>query len=191
VGYSGGTRKNPTYHDLGDHAETVQIEYNPARIRYSQLLDVFWASHDPGSRPWKRQYMSAVFYHNEEQRLLAERSRDWEAQRLHRPVTTEILPAGEFFPAEGYHQKFALKGDAELARELRAFYPGDDDFAASTAAARINGYVSGYGSLRQLDVEIDSLGLSEAGKKRLRETVSRYESRRGIDAAPGSGCPIP
>jgi len=191
VGYSGGTRKNPTYHDLGDHAETVQIEYNPARNRYSQLLDVFWASHDPGSRPWKRQYMSAVFYHNEEQRLLAERSRDWEAQRLHRPVTTEILPAGEFFPAEGYHQKFALKGDAELARELRAFYPGDDDFAASTAAARINGYVSGYGSLRQLDVEIDSLGLSEAGKKRLRETVSRYESRRGIDAAPGSGCPIP
>lgn len=191
MGYSGGTRKNPTYHDLGDHAETVQIEYNPARIRYSQLLDVFWASHDPGSRPWKRQYMSAVFYHNEEQRLLAERSRDWEAQRLHRPVTTEILPAGEFFPAEGYHQKFALKGDAELARELRAFYPGDDDFAASTAAARINGYVSGYGSLRQLDVEIDSLGLSEAGKKRLRETVSRYESRRGIDAAPGSGCPIP
>jgi hypothetical protein len=135
--------------------------------------------------------MSAVFYHNKEQRLLAERSRDWEARRIHRPVATEILPAGEFFPAEGYHQKFALKGDAELARELHAFYPGDDDFTASTAAARINGYVSGYGSLRQLDAEIDSLGLSEAGKKRLRETVGRYESRRGSAPAPGSGCPIP
>ncbi|MGE5753091.1 MAG: hypothetical protein ACM319_05570 [Deltaproteobacteria bacterium] len=80
---------------------------------------------------------------------------------------------------------------SELARELRAVYPGDDDFAASTAAARINGYVAGYGSMRQLEAEIDSLGLSETGKRRLRETVRRYESRRGTVTASGSGCPIP
>lgn len=123
MGYAGGTTTNPTYHNLGDHAESVQIEYDPARITYSQLLDVFWADHDPGTRPWKRQYMSAIFYHGEEQRRLAERSRDRESERIHRRIYTEILLAGEFTPAEGYHQKFSLRGDSELAGELRAIYP--------------------------------------------------------------------
>jgi peptide-methionine (S)-S-oxide reductase len=190
VGYTGGTTKNPTYHNLDDHAESVQIEYDPARIAYSQLLDVFWASHDPGTRPFKRQYMSAIFYHDEKQRRLAERTRDRESKHLHRRVHTEILPATEFTPAEGYHQKFALRGDSALAQELRAVYPGDAEFAASTAAARLNGYVAGYGSLGQLESEIDGLGLSEAGKRRLRETVRRYEARRGNATPAGSNCPI-
>jgi peptide-methionine (S)-S-oxide reductase len=190
VGYTGGTTKNPTYLNLGDHAESVQIEYDPARITYSQLLDVFWAIHDPGSRPWKRQYMSAIFYHDEEQRRLAERTRERESERLHRRVYTEILPAADFSIAEGYHQKFSLRGDSSLAQELRAVYPGDDEFVASTAAARLNGYVAGYGSLRQLEAEMESLGPSEAGSRRLRETVRRYEARRGNAMPAGSNCPM-
>lgn len=168
----------------------MQIEYDPARITYSQLLDAFWASHDPGSRPWKRQYMSAIFTHGEEQRRLAERSLDRESERIRRRVYTEILPAAAFTPAEGYHQKFSLRGDSALAQELRSVYPGDNDFVASTAAARINGYVAGYGTLRQLEAELESLGLSEAGSRRLRETVSRYEARRGNAMPPEGGCPI-
>ena len=134
--------------------------------------------------------MSAIFYHDEVQRRLAERTRERESERIHRPIATEILPAGEFYPAEGYHQKFALQGDSALARELRAVYPGDIDFAASTAAARLNGYVAGYGSLRQLEAEMESLGLSEAGSRRLRETVRRFESRRGNITPGGSNCPV-
>jgi peptide-methionine (S)-S-oxide reductase len=189
VGYTGGTTENPTYHNLGDHAESVLIEYEPARIAYSQLLELFWASHDPGSRPWKRQYMSAIFYHDEEQRRLAERTRDRESERIGRRIYTEILPAAGFTHAEAYHQKFALRGDSALAQELRAVYPADNDFAASTAAARVNGYVAGYGSLRQLEAEIDGLGLSEAGSRHLRETVRRYEVRRGNAMPSGSSCP--
>jgi hypothetical protein len=175
---------------LGDHVESVQIEYDTARITYARLLDIFWDSHDPGSRPWRRQYMSAIFYHDEEQRRLAVRTRDRESERIRRRIHAEILPAGTFYPAEGYHQKFALRGNPVLAQEMRAIYPKDSDFVASTAAARLNGYVAGYGSLHQLDSEMDGLGLSEAGKRQLRETVHRYEARRGNDGPAGGGCPV-
>lgn len=168
----------------------MQIEYDPARITYSQLLDVFWASHDPGSRPWKRQYMSAIFYHDEEQRRLAERSRDRESERIRRRIYTEIARAAEFTPAEGYHQKFSLRADSELVKELRAIYPRDADFTASTAAARLNGYVAGYGSLKQLEAEIDTFGLSESAKRRLRETVRGREARMEHTVPAGNGCPI-
>jgi len=65
VGYTGGSTKNPTYHSLGDHTETVQIDYDPTQISFEELLDVFWDSHRPTQRAWSRQYMAAVFFHNE------------------------------------------------------------------------------------------------------------------------------
>ena len=105
VGYSGGTRKNPTYHALGDHSETVQMDFDPSQIAYERLLESFWQAHDPTSRSWSRQYRTALFFHNEEQKNLAMESRDREAARTHSKIQTEILPASEFYPAEDYHQK--------------------------------------------------------------------------------------
>src|SRR3990172_2687589 len=103
VGYAGGTTQNPAYHNLGDHAESIEVVYDPSRISYEKLLAVFWASHDPAERPWRRQYMSGIFYHNDEQKGLAERTRDREASRIGRPAHTEILPASLFTPAQHYH----------------------------------------------------------------------------------------
>ena len=71
VGYAGGTKKNPTYHDLGDHSETVQMDYDPTVISYTKLLDVFWDSHDPSLPSDSKQYMSIIFYHNDKQKELA------------------------------------------------------------------------------------------------------------------------
>jgi methionine-S-sulfoxide reductase len=176
VGYSGGTKKNPTYHDLGDHSETVQIDFDPARVSYEQLLDFFWKAHNPTSRSWSRQYRAALFFHNEEQKRSAEESRDREAARIKGKIQTEILPAAEFHPAEDYHQKYYLRLNSVLSAEFRQMFPLEKDFVNSTAAARVNGYIGGYGTITALKEELDQLGLSEEGRKRLLASVAN--SRR-------------
>ena len=176
VGYSGGTKRNPTYHDLGDHSETLQIDYDPARVTYEQLLDVFWKAQDPAGRSWSRQYRAALFFHNEDQKRSAQESRDREAARIGGKIYTEILPAGEFYPAEDYHQKYYLRQDALLSKEFGQMYPSAKEFVNSTAAARANGYIGGYGNIDSLKEELDQLGLSEEGRKRLVAKVAK--SRR-------------
>jgi peptide-methionine (S)-S-oxide reductase len=171
VGYTGGTTNNPTYTNLGDHSESIRIEYDPTRVSYQKLLEIFWASHSPGERSFSRQYASFIFYHNEEQRKAAKISRDKMAERMRRPVYTEIVPVSTFYPAEAYHQKYALRSQMELMREFRSFYPADHEFVASTAAARVNGYVSGEGTIAELEAELDTLGLSEAGRRILHKMV--------------------
>jgi peptide-methionine (S)-S-oxide reductase len=76
-----------------------------------------------------------------------------------------------FYPAEAYHQKYGLRSEKEIMREFSSFYPADHQFVASTAAARVNGYVSGEGTTAELEAELDSLGLSEAGRRILRKIV--------------------
>jgi peptide-methionine (S)-S-oxide reductase len=169
VGYAGGTTKRPTYQSIGDHAETLQIDFDPTQVSYEQLLDVFWGAHDPTSRSWSRQYMAAVFTHTEEQRRLAEMTRDRRSRDLGAKVHTAIQPLGEFTLAEDYHQKYYLRGDTRLLREFQAMYPADQELVNSTAAARVNGYLGGYGTRQQSEAEIESLGLSLAGRKALRD----------------------
>ena len=172
VGYAGGTKVDPTYHSLGDHSETIQIDYDPTQISYEELLKVFWESHSPASRPWSLQYASIIFYHNDEQKRLAEETREREAARLGAQIYTEIRPFSEFYLAEDYHQKYRLRGEPLLVREFQAIYPDLQDFVDSTAAARVNGYVGGYGTLAAMEKEVDSLGLSPAAAQRLAEIVS-------------------
>jgi len=179
IGYAGGIKKNPTYHDLGDHTETIQMDYDPAVISYEQLLDVFWDSHNAASPSWSRQYMSIIFYHNDEQKRLAAESRDREAARTKSMIVTEIHPAGEFFRAEGYHQKYSLRSERDLLREFTAIYPSERDFVNSTAVARVNGYLDGYGTLADLQVELPGLGLSPRAVQRLTGIVSKRPGRTG------------
>lgn len=173
VGYAGGQKQNPTYYSIGDHTETLQIDYDPQQISYTDLLDRFWKTHNPCSRPGSRQYMSAVFYHNDEQKQLALATRDREAAKRSAPITTAILPATAFFIAEDYHQKYLLR-QRSLMRDFRAMYPDEKDFVASTAATRVNGYVGGNGSLAQLEKEIDGFGLSPDSRQALIDSVKRY-----------------
>jgi peptide-methionine (S)-S-oxide reductase len=170
VGYAGGTKENPTYYDLGDHSETIQIEYDPNQISYKELLDLFWSTHIPTSRPYSRQYASFVFYHDEAQRKLAvETKGQQEAKRG--TIYTEIVPAGTFYPAEDYHQKYYLRNARDLMQEFNAIYPDADDLAASTAAARVNGYLGRHGTCEQFQEEMDSLGLTAAGEDRVKRSV--------------------
>ena len=118
VGYEGGTLENPTYEDVCSHttghAEVVEVTYDPEQISYDELLDVFWAKHDPtqlNRQGWDigDQYRSVVFFHNEEQKEAALRSKA-EQQTHHRaPVVTQIEPAQTFYVAEDYHQQYLEK----------------------------------------------------------------------------------
>ncbi|HUU58519.1 MAG TPA: peptide-methionine (S)-S-oxide reductase MsrA [Phycisphaerae bacterium] len=120
VGYSGGHSANPTYEDVCSgktgHAEVVQVTYDPGRVSYERLLEVFWGCHDPTQ--WHRQgpdvgaqYRSVIFFHDAEQEAAARASRD-KLQRSGKyadEIVTEIVPAGAFYRAEQYHQQYLAK----------------------------------------------------------------------------------
>ncbi|HEX5385146.1 MAG TPA: peptide-methionine (S)-S-oxide reductase MsrA [Gemmatimonadales bacterium] len=119
-GYTGGHTKDPTYEEVSDggtgHAESVQVVYDPSKINYSTLLNVFWHNIDPLTSNAQfcdhgTQYRSAIFYHGEEQHRLAEASKEAldQSHRFNKPIVTEVVPASTFYPAEEYHQHYYRK----------------------------------------------------------------------------------
>jgi peptide-methionine (S)-S-oxide reductase len=117
VGYTGGDYENPSYRDVCSgktgHAESVQIEFDPNVVSYEDLLHAFWQMHDPASKNRQgldigNQYRSAIFYHNDEQREKAMKSRDRlsSSGKYKKKIVTEIEPAREFYRAEEYHQRY-------------------------------------------------------------------------------------
>lgn len=171
VGYAGGTTPDPTYEDIGDHSETLQIDYDPEALSYEDLLDVFWSNHNPSAPAWSTQYRSAVFFANEEQRLAAEKSREKTKASLGGGVRTSIEPLERFYPAEDYHQKYYLRQEHVLMTDFMNSYTNGEDFMNSPAAAKVNGFLSGAGSEEYLQKILPGLGLSEEGEKRLRLRV--------------------
>lgn len=167
VGYAGGTQPDPTYRLLGDHTESIQVDYDPARLTYGQLIDVVWKAHNPCGVKGKRQYMSAIFYETEEQKRIIEMGKARIEEERGTPVKTAILPLTRFYVAEDHHQKYELRCTGDLFKEFAAMYPDARELMNSTAAARVNGYISGQGTPEQLKAEIDLLGLTEEGKQRL------------------------
>ena len=120
VGYEGGTTENPTYEEVcrknTGHAETVEVDFDPARVSYGQLLDVFWENHDPTTLNRQgpdvgEQYRSAIFFHDAEQEREAKASKEKleKSGRYRRPVVTEVTPATKFWKAEDYHQQYLEK----------------------------------------------------------------------------------
>lgn len=120
VGYAGGHTDHPTYHDvcsgMTGHAEAVEVTFDPAAISYDQLLAIFWQCHDPTQLNRQgpdlgTQYRSAIFYHSDAQRVMAEESLAQleRSGRLRRPVVTGIVPSVPFWEAEAYHQKYHQK----------------------------------------------------------------------------------
>ena len=120
VGYTGGQTENPTYKevctDRTGHAEAVEVEFDPAKVRYADLLKVFWENHDPTQLnrqgpDWGTQYRSAIFFTSPEQETTAKISKDalTNAHRFSKPIVTQIVPAVTFYEAEDYHQQYLEK----------------------------------------------------------------------------------
>ena len=123
VGYEGGKLDNPTYKDVctdaTGHAEVVEIDFDPSKVSYEHLLDLFFELHDPTQLnrqgpDWGKQYRSAVFYHSPEQEAVAKQviARLTDEKRFSRPIVTQVVPAETFWRAEEYHQKYLEKRGA-------------------------------------------------------------------------------
>jgi peptide-methionine (S)-S-oxide reductase len=122
-GYSGGHTENPTYGDVCSgatgHAEVVEVEYDPSKVSYEELLEVFWREHDPTQLnrqgpDFGTQYRSVIFFLTPEQETAAHASKEKAQERFKKPITTQIKPASEFYRAEEYHQRYFEKN--RLAR---------------------------------------------------------------------------
>ena len=184
-GYTGGETPSPTYMRMRDHTEAVLVEYDPTRVRYEELLKVFWSSHDPREETYSRQYRNAVFYLTESQKVAALASLDEIKEKTRTPVGTNVEAAGEFYPAEDYHQKYYLRKRPELLKDLQSYYPGES-FVATTEAARINGYLGCNGEREEIERALPHLGLSHKMQQRLVDYVSGNCGRLS-----GLTCPAP
>jgi peptide-methionine (S)-S-oxide reductase len=120
--------------------------------------------------------MSAIFYHDETQQKLALETRALEESRRNKKIQTEILSFDRFYLAEDYHQKYQLRQRRQLMTEFKAIYSKNIDFVNSTAAARVNGYVGGHGEPEEVAANIEKLGLSAAGQKRLLEISDNWKN---------------
>jgi len=174
VGYSGGVKANPTYTDLGDHVEVITIDYDPKKVTYLNLLNLFWNNHEYGlTTRVKRQYASIIFYHTEEQKDIAYASLEAErTKRSDEEIITEIVKADIFYAAEEYHQKYYLQKHKDLVKSLNL---DDKLLLKSHVAARLNGYLVGVGGVEQYLNEASYLGLNSSQRDYVRHYVEENE----------------
>ena len=165
VGFSGGTSPKPTYRHMGDHTETVEIDFDPSVISYDEILRQFWANHYPNRGNYKgRQYISLLRYHGDRQKESIDRVKREMEKELGEPIETDIAAFGNFTPAEERHQKYYLKRYPNTLEQLQDLFPKPEHLVDSTFAARLNGFVKGYGKLQGLKSEIASWNIDEENR---------------------------
>lgn len=145
VGFAGGTTAAPTYRNMGDYTETIEVEFDPAVVALEELLRVFWRNHYPNRDEYRgRQYISLLHYRSEEQLRVINRIKTEAEEDLGEPIETEIQPFTEFWLAEERHQKYYLKRYPKTLEQLSHLYSSEEELIHSTFAARINGFVKGF-----------------------------------------------
>jgi len=167
VGYAGGTKENPTYHNLGKHTESIQVDFNPKVVSYEELVDIFWNNHNPHSKSYSTQYANILFYHNKYQKRVAERTLQNLTGDSQKEVYAQIKKITKFYPAESYHQKYQLRQSMPFIEIMEGLYPNDENLRDSTAAARLNGFLAGHGTPEQVESLVGKLGLTEETKEML------------------------
>lgn len=176
VGFAGGKEPAPTYRRMGDHTETVQIQFDPLVISYEEVLREFWGNHYPNRGNYKgRQYISLLHYHTERQRLAIKSVQKEMEGQLGEPIETEISPFTGFTRAEERHQKYYLKRYPKALEQLAEIYPDRELLADSTFAARLNGFVKGFGTKDSVREEMAHWNLGEVEKIYLTELFSRLK----------------
>lgn len=158
VGYSGGKLE---FSDkaIGDHTEVIEISYNPEIISYENLLQIFWNNHEYDyTIKTQRKYMSLILYHTEEQKLIATKSKaDEQIKRNPENITTEIAKVAVFYPSEDIQQKYKLQQHKDLFKSIQL---NSKLLQTSYVATKLNGYIVGFGGLKQFLNEVHAFGLT-------------------------------
>lgn len=166
VGFAGGTTPKPTYRHMGDHTEAIEIDFDPSIISYEEILRAFWQNHYPNRGNYKgRQYISLLRYHGDRQRETIDRVKAETAKKLGEPIETDIGVFENFTPAEERHQKYYLKRYPNTLEQLQDLFPKAEHLADSTFAARLNGFVKGYGKMQQLKNEIATWNIEKENQE--------------------------
>ena len=168
VGYAGGTTEGPTYKIIGDHTETIEIDYDPDVISYGELLRIFFESHNPYSQAYSRQYASLILYNNSEQQKIAAAVKEKLEVESSREIKTEIKKLDKFYLAEDYHQKFKLQQQTAF-RDHYLNQLTMKQFINSPAVTKANGYITGSGERDAIIQNIGILGLTTELQERLLE----------------------
>ena len=177
TGFSGGTTAEPSYRNIGDHTETLQIDFDSSVISYKEILQLFWDSHDAvKDRGYKgRQYLSVLIVHSLEQLETAKEVKDVWEKRHGRKIETELLFDCPFYPAEEHHQKYHLKRFPKAMASVLPLFSDHTSFTDSTIAARLNGFVREYGRLPDIKNELSDWRLSDEEKNSLRKTLEQIK----------------
>ncbi|OCT16599.1 peptide methionine sulfoxide reductase [Paenibacillus pectinilyticus] len=169
VGYAGGTTSGPTYRNLGDHTETVELDFDPKRVSLESILELFWEHHHPPNiNEYKgRQYLSLVLYRDELQKnTIYSVTEGFRLKGKGRPDTEIALLKG-FYPAEERHQKYYLKRYPDAVLKLRPLYPTPEGLMNATLAARLNGLAKGFTNLSLVIQDIQSWPIAEVERGEL------------------------
>ena len=149
----------------------MQVDFDPSQISYEEVVAMVWQGHNPTRPAWSKQYMSALWYENDAQREVIEATKELQAQHYGSEIQTPVLPLETFYIAEDYHQKYSLQKVRGLMKKFNGMYPTFKDFIDSTAAARLNGFVSGQGAEALFEAEGHLYGFS---KDELKASLRRY-----------------
>ena len=176
VGFAGGTTSSPIYRQMGDHTETVEVDFDPNILKYENILKYFWRNHYPNRDNYKgRQYISLLRYHNKQQKEKVENIKKEMEQELGEPIETEIGPYTNFTVAEERHQKYYLKRYPRALEQLEPLYPDLGLLVDSAFAARLNGFVKGYGNRTDLRQEIAGWRIKEDFREMLVEQLMQMK----------------
>ena len=162
VGYAGGTKPGPTYHDLGDHTEAFQVDYDPEELSYADLVAEAFRNHDPHRQTRKTQYQNVVFASSPGQRDVLDAYLEANGLRAD-AVETRIERLSRFHPAEAYHQKHSLRGKRSLMNPFEEAGYDDEDLRESPAAAKLNGIAAG--NELPADHDLSTAGSEIAGRR--------------------------
>lgn len=173
VGYAGGTTAAPTYRTIGDHSETIEMTFDPEIISYADLVHLFWRNHEAAKDRFykERQYISVLFYRNEEQYEIAKHIQAEIETEQGKELQTEFQAYNHFYTAEDRHQKYFLRRFKKACAQVQTLFPDEAAFIHSTIAARLNGFVRERGKLPDVKEEITHWVLSESNTRLLIDTI--------------------